>query len=68
MCVLSSLGLFLASRSNRSSYYQQQDDEHIPAFHQSLAGNIFSSLPMALLNNDVCRDDLLFEIEVDAVQ
>jgi hypothetical protein len=26
-----------------------------------------TELPVAVVQNDVCRDDLLFEIEVDAI-
>lgn len=37
-----------------------------PAFDRYCAANAIEGMPVLFTNNDICRDDLLFEIEVDA--
>jgi enamine deaminase RidA (YjgF/YER057c/UK114 family) len=46
-------------------YYK--DGREIPAFADLAAKRGIAPLPAVFLHNDVCWDDLLFEIEVDAV-
>jgi len=40
----------------------------VAVFQDWLQANALAQMPMVLTNNVVCRDDLLFEIEVDAVR
>ncbi len=46
-------------------YFKHAGD--IPAFERYRAAEGLSSLPIVIAKNDVCRDDLLFELELDAV-
>jgi hypothetical protein len=41
--------------------------EDIPLFARYMSQYNLSGFPVVLLQNDVCWDELLFEIEVDAV-
>ncbi|HNQ34589.1 MAG TPA: Rid family hydrolase [bacterium] len=43
-----------------------KNGEDAPAFERMLANLNFPDLPMLVIENTICRDDLLFEIEVDA--
>ena len=45
-----------------------KDGAEAPLFTRWLADNSLPSLPMVTAENDICRSDLLFEIEVDAIQ
>lgn len=45
-----------------------KDMEYLPVFEQIAAELGIARFPLAISHADVCRDDLLFEIEVDAVQ
>lgn len=40
---------------------------YAPAFREFCTANGLQDIPMVITENDVCRDDLLFEVEVDAV-
>lgn len=48
------------------AYFRHAADA--PAFRDWLAAHELSNLPVITVENDVCRDDLLFEIEADAIQ
>lgn len=41
--------------------------EHAPAYQRFLDARGSASLPAVVIEADICRDDLLFEIELDAV-
>lgn len=40
----------------------------MPAFHAYCRENALPAMPVIVTKNDVCRDDLLFELEVDAIK
>ncbi|MFA6239532.1 MAG: hypothetical protein WC655_01310 [Candidatus Hydrogenedentales bacterium] len=46
------------------AYFKKRDDA--PMLKRYLTANGIQDFPILLSNNDICRDDLLFEIEVDA--
>jgi len=48
------------------AYFRHADDVH--AYTRFCADHGLSSMPIVLTENVICRDDLLFELEVDAVQ
>ncbi len=48
------------------AYFKRPDDA--PLFGQYLENNAISRFPAVIVENDICRDDLLFEIEVDAIK
>ena len=48
------------------AYYKQAAD--CPLFGGHCRGLELPEFPVALVKNDICRDDLLFEIEVDAIK
>ena len=45
-----------------------KDGKDAPLFAEHLRANGLEALPLTWMLGDVCRDDLLFEIELDAVQ
>ena len=45
-----------------------KDGTEAPLFTKWLADNSLPPLPMVTAENDICRPELLFEIEVDAIQ
>ena len=45
-----------------------QPESDAPVYHRYCRANGIPPLPVALAHADVCRDDLLFEIELDAVR
>jgi len=47
-------------------YFKQA--ENTPLFARHLQDNRLPRFPAVIVENDICRDDLLFEIEVDAVK
>ena len=49
-----------------AAYFRHFED--LPVFDRYCEANGLSGLPVAVVDNDVCRDDLLFEIEVDGVR
>lgn len=63
--ILHSRGFTLASLSRATAYFRRPGDA--PAFAQWLAAKPFSSLPVIYAQCDVCRDDLLFELEAEAM-
>jgi enamine deaminase RidA (YjgF/YER057c/UK114 family) len=48
------------------AYFKRPEDA--PLFRQYLENNALPRFPAVVVENDICRDDLLFEIEVDAVK
>lgn len=48
------------------AYIRENSDA--PSYTQYCTAKGLSSLPVVVVNNIVCRDDLLFEIEVDAIR
>ena len=47
------------------AYFRNSDD--LPRLERFLSGRNIDRLPLTVAHCDICRDDLLFEIEVDAV-
>jgi enamine deaminase RidA (YjgF/YER057c/UK114 family) len=47
-------------------YFKRPDDA--PLFRQYLENNAIPRFPAVIVENDICRDNLLFEIEVDAIK
>lgn len=47
-----------------AAYFKHIED--LPAYDHYCREHQLTELPVAVVQNDVCRDDLLFEIEVDA--
>jgi enamine deaminase RidA (YjgF/YER057c/UK114 family) len=45
-----------------------KDVEDAPLLHKYCEDNNLPSMPVAIAHSDICRDDLLFEIEVDAAK
>jgi enamine deaminase RidA (YjgF/YER057c/UK114 family) len=48
------------------AYFKRTEDA--PLFRRYLENNAIPRFPAIVVENDICRDDLLFEIEVDAVK
>jgi enamine deaminase RidA (YjgF/YER057c/UK114 family) len=47
-------------------YFKHPEDA--PLFRQYLENHALPRFPAVVVENDICRDDLLFEIEVDAIK
>ena len=47
-------------------YFKHTEDA--PLFHEYCREHRLPAMPVVISKNDICRDDLLFEIEVDAVR
>lgn len=47
-------------------YFKRPDDA--PLFRRYLENNAIGRFPAVIVENDICRDNLLFEIEVDAIK
>jgi hypothetical protein len=43
------------------------DGAYAAAYNKYCTANGLCNLPTVIAENDVCRDDLLFEIEIDAI-
>lgn len=63
--ILTSRGMDWCDVSRAITYFKHYADA--PAFTRYCAARGVEGLPMLYTNNDICRDDLLFEIELDAV-
>ena len=46
-------------------YFKNKND--IKSFENFCADNNMPVLPLSMIQADICRDELLFEIEVDAI-
>ncbi|MBN2310277.1 MAG: hypothetical protein JXR94_14980 [Candidatus Hydrogenedentes bacterium] len=64
--ILESRGMEWEDVCRAVAYVKHRDD--IGAFHAYCAQEKLTGLPVVVMNDDICRDDLLFEIEVDAVR
>jgi enamine deaminase RidA (YjgF/YER057c/UK114 family) len=63
--ILESRGLGLGDVSRATAYFKSAGDA--PQFSRWLAARGLEQLPVVSARCDICRDDLLFEIELDAV-
>ncbi len=63
--ILASRDMGWADVSRAIAYFKHSED--IPALGGYCAEHGIQALPAVLVNDDICRDDLLFEIELDAV-
>jgi hypothetical protein len=55
-----------AEVSRATAYFKSAADA--PVFDQWLKRHDLSAMPVVRTCCDICRDDLLFEIELDAIQ
>jgi enamine deaminase RidA (YjgF/YER057c/UK114 family) len=62
--ILNSSGFALSDLTRATAYFKRRDD--VQAFTEWCAAHDLQSLPVSLAQCDICRDDLLFELEVDA--
>jgi enamine deaminase RidA (YjgF/YER057c/UK114 family) len=62
--ILTSRGFTLANLLRAVAYFKHPQD--VPVFTKWCVENKLGSLPVVLAHCDVCRDDLLFELEADA--
>ncbi len=58
-------GMDLSCTTRALTYFKHA--EHIPAFDAWRTANNIPDIPTIRIHNDVCRHDLLFEIELDAI-
>ncbi len=63
--ILKSRGMGWQDLVRGIAYFRHTED--IPAFHRYVRERGLKSLPCVLVKNDICRDDLLFEVEIDAI-
>jgi len=49
-----------------TAYVKEADD--IPAFQKYCTVNKLPPMPIVVANSTICREDLLFEVEVDAIK
>lgn len=66
MAILDSRGLKWTDVTRAIGYVKERKD--LVAFERYCARHEISSRPVVVVVNDVCREDLLFELELDAVQ
>lgn len=64
--ILQSRGMDFRDVARAIAYVRKAEDE--PHFSAWLAARELQTMPVVVTQNVVCRDDLLFEIEVDAVR
>jgi enamine deaminase RidA (YjgF/YER057c/UK114 family) len=63
--LLDSRGMSFANVSRATAYFKSATDQ--PLFQAWLAANHLQAMPVLNTCCEICRDDLLFEIELDAV-
>ncbi len=63
--LLESRSMNYSNITRASAYFKMAGD--VPALDQYWKQREIPSLPVVIMQNDLCRDNLLFEIEVDAV-
>jgi len=61
---LQSRGLSLSDLTRATAYFKHREDVH--ALTNWCASRDLPRLPIVLANCDICRGDLLFELEADA--
>jgi len=59
-------GMVLTDTTRAIAYFRHS--EHIPLWHDYCRKRQLLPLPIILIPSDICRDDLLFEIELDAAR
>ena len=64
--ILEARGLDWPDVTRAIAYFKRSED--IAAYHASDAGESRPNLPMICVESDICRGDLLFELELDAVR
>lgn len=64
--ILRSRGMDWADVTRSLAYFKRAEDA--PLLEAYCRDQALAAFPVIVAENDVCRDDLLFEIEVDAVQ
>lgn len=64
--ILASRGLDFADVTRMTAYFKRLEDA--PVFEAWLARRGLDSLPWLATQADICRDELLFELELDAVR
>ena len=64
--ILESRGMNWANVTRGLAYFKHAEDA--PLFEKYRTDNNIPSFPVVIAENCICRDDLLFEIEVDAIQ
>ena len=64
--ILESRGMAWSDVVRAVAYFRHPDDTS--AYDRFCAAHGLPSLPVVVTNNVICRDDLLYEIEVDAVR
>ncbi|MHC4132105.1 MAG: RidA family protein [Planctomycetota bacterium] len=64
--ILQSRNMNWGDVSRAIAYFKDMEDSSL--LEQYCRGNDLPHMPIAVAHGDICRDDLLFEIEVDAVQ
>ena len=64
--ILESRGMGWEDVSRAVAYIK--DAQNAPLFNQYCAAESLPAMPVVLSEQDICRDDLLFEIEVEAVR
>jgi enamine deaminase RidA (YjgF/YER057c/UK114 family) len=63
--ILASRGMGWGDVTRLIAYFKCRDD--VTAFDRGRAALGIPEMPVLFTANDICRDDLLFEIELDAV-
>ena len=64
--ILRSRGMDWCDVTRAIGYFKHAEDA--PAFDRYCTSNKLPLMPAIIAKNDICRDDLLFEVEVDAVR
>jgi hypothetical protein len=64
--ILQSRNFSFSDISRATAYFRRRADAW--AFTEWCAKNGHTSMPVVVVHCDVCRDDLLFELEADASQ
>ena len=62
--LLEQAGMVWSDTTRAMAYFR--DSEHISLWHDYCRNRQLPPLPIILIPSDICRDDLLFEIELDA--
>lgn len=64
--ILKSCGMEWSDVVKATAYVKEADD--IPAFQRYCTVNKLPAMPTVVANSTICREDLLFEVEVDAIK
>jgi len=64
--ILESRDMGWSDVSRATAYVKHGGDAK--AYHEALGGRGIAALPVVLTENNICREDLLFELEVDALK